>query len=55
MTVDATISADFTLEELSTALQSVKSGKAAGFDGIYPEFIKKRRDEDHRIDFIIPQ
>jgi uncharacterized protein YfdQ (DUF2303 family) len=41
MTVDATISGDFTLEELSTALQSVKSGKAAGFDGIYPEFIKK--------------
>jgi hypothetical protein len=37
MTVDATISTNFTLEELSTALQSVKSRNAAGFDGIYPE------------------
>jgi hypothetical protein len=40
MTVDATISADFTLEELSTALQSVKSEKVGGFDGIYLKFIK---------------
>jgi hypothetical protein len=27
-------------EELNTALLAVKSGKAAGFDGVYPEFIK---------------
>jgi hypothetical protein len=52
MTVDATISADL-LEELSTALQSVKSEKAAGFDGILPGIHKKRRDEDQRMDFII--
>jgi hypothetical protein len=28
------------LDELETALMSLKTGKAAGFDGIYPEFIK---------------
>jgi hypothetical protein len=38
--VDATISADFTLKELSKALQSVKSGNL---------------DEGQRMDFIIPQ
>jgi Reverse transcriptase (RNA-dependent DNA polymerase) len=31
------------VEELSTVLQSIKSGKAAGFEGIYPEFIKNAR------------
>jgi hypothetical protein len=28
------------LDELETALMSLKPGKAAGFDGIYPKFIK---------------
>jgi Reverse transcriptase (RNA-dependent DNA polymerase)/Endonuclease-reverse transcriptase len=40
LTIDTTISADFSLEDLNTALLSFKSGKAAGFDGVYPEFIK---------------
>jgi Reverse transcriptase (RNA-dependent DNA polymerase)/Endonuclease-reverse transcriptase len=38
--VDPSLSADFTEDELTLALQNVKSGKAAGFDGVYPEFIK---------------
>jgi hypothetical protein len=29
------------LDELETALMSLIPGKAAGFDGIYPEFMKK--------------
>jgi hypothetical protein len=28
------------LDELETALMSLKPGRAAGFDGIYPEFMK---------------
>jgi hypothetical protein len=28
----------YTLDEIETALMSLKPGKAAGFDGIYPEF-----------------
>jgi hypothetical protein len=28
------------LDELETALMSLKPEQAAGFDGIYPEFIK---------------
>jgi hypothetical protein len=28
------------LDELETALMSLKPGKAAGFDGIYPKFIR---------------
>jgi hypothetical protein len=35
-----TLSRHFSLDELETALMSLKPGKAAGFDGIYPEFIK---------------
>lgn len=31
----------FTIEELQQAINGVKIGKAAGMDGMYPEFIKK--------------
>jgi hypothetical protein len=34
------ISDGFTVEELGTALVSVKPGKTTGLDGVYPEFIK---------------
>jgi hypothetical protein len=40
LTVNQTSSRNFSLDELETALMSLKPGKAAGFDGIYPEFIK---------------
>jgi hypothetical protein len=40
LTVNQTLSRNFTLDELETALMSLKPGKAAGFDGIYPEFMK---------------
>jgi hypothetical protein len=40
LTVKQTLSRSFSLDELETALMSVKPGKAAGFDGIYPAFIK---------------
>jgi hypothetical protein len=36
-TVNQTLSSKFSLDELETALMSLKPGKAAGFDGIYPE------------------
>jgi hypothetical protein len=32
--------APFTLDEVDKALSKTKLNKAAGFDGIYPEFIK---------------
>jgi hypothetical protein len=34
------ISDEFSVEELETALLSVKPGKAAGLNRVYPEFIK---------------
>jgi|UniRef100_A0A2S2R771 urease beta subunit len=34
------IGAHFTLDEVNKALNKTKLNKAAGFDGIYPEFIK---------------
>jgi hypothetical protein len=40
LTVNQTLSRNFTLDALETALMSLKPGKAAGSDGIYPEFIK---------------
>jgi hypothetical protein len=40
LTEDILISDEFSVEELETALLSVKPGKAAGLDGVYPEFIK---------------
>jgi hypothetical protein len=36
---DILISDEFSVEELKTALLSVKPGKAAGLDGVYAEFI----------------
>jgi hypothetical protein len=40
LTVNQTLSRNFTLDELETALMSLKTGKAAGgFDGIYPKFM----------------
>jgi hypothetical protein len=40
LTEDILISDEFSVEELKTALLSVKPGKGAGLDGVYPEFIK---------------
>jgi hypothetical protein len=40
LTVNQTLSKNFSLAELETALMSLKPGKVAGFDEIYPEFIK---------------
>jgi hypothetical protein len=40
LTEDILISDEFSVEELETALLSVKPGKAAGLDGVYPEFIQ---------------
>ena len=33
-------SRDFCIEELDVALKTLKVNKAAGFDGVYPEFLK---------------
>jgi hypothetical protein len=38
--IDPDLSANFSTKELNTALLAVKCGKADGFDGVYPEFIK---------------
>jgi hypothetical protein len=40
LTIDTDLSAHFSIEELNTALLAVKSRKAAGFDGVYQEFIQ---------------
>jgi Reverse transcriptase (RNA-dependent DNA polymerase) len=40
LSIDQSLSADFTLEQLDMALIAVKPGKAAGFDGVCPEFLK---------------
>jgi hypothetical protein len=40
LSIDPDLSTNFSTEELNTALLTVKSGKTAGFDGVYPEFIK---------------
>jgi hypothetical protein len=40
LTADILIPDEFSVEELETALLSVKPGKAAGLDRVYPEFIK---------------
>uniref|UniRef100_H3AKN8 Reverse transcriptase domain-containing protein n=1 Tax=Latimeria chalumnae TaxID=7897 RepID=H3AKN8_LATCH len=38
--IQSTMSDPFTLNELNAALSATKSGKAAGPDGVYPEFLK---------------
>jgi hypothetical protein len=38
--IDPELSANFSTEELNTTLLTVKSGKTACFDGVYPTFIK---------------
>jgi hypothetical protein len=40
LTINSTKSAELKMEDLNIALLSVKPGKAACFDGVYPEFIK---------------
>jgi hypothetical protein len=40
LTVNQTLSRNLSLDELDTALMSLKPGKAVGFDEIHPEFIK---------------
>jgi hypothetical protein len=39
-TTDLAFSANFNINELESALKSVKPGTAAGFDGVYPKFIR---------------
>ena len=34
------LSQPFSLDELTAAINLIKKGRAAGFDGIFPEFIK---------------
>jgi hypothetical protein len=50
LTNDPELSADFSEYELNLVLQNVKSGKSAGLDGIYPEFIKKRKPKNQTMD-----
>jgi hypothetical protein len=40
LTTDPAISKNVNINELESALQSVKPGTAAGFDGVYPKFIR---------------
>jgi hypothetical protein len=40
LTINPDLSANFSTEKLKTALLAVKTGKATGFDGVHPEFIK---------------
>jgi hypothetical protein len=37
---DPALFAKFNIKELESALKSVKLGTAAGFDGVYPKFIR---------------
>jgi hypothetical protein len=40
ITIDPDLPTNFSTEKLNNALLAMKSGKAAaGFDGVYPEFI----------------
>jgi hypothetical protein len=45
LTIDSDFSANFSTEELNTALLAVKYGKSASFDGVYLEFIKNSDGE----------
>jgi hypothetical protein len=49
LTVNQTLSRNFSLDEIETALMYLKPGKATGFDGIH----KKFRCIDERMDHII--
>jgi hypothetical protein len=49
LTENILTSDELSVEEMKTALLSVKPGKAAGLDGIYPEFIKKFWKEDQKM------
>jgi hypothetical protein len=40
LTTNSALSANFNINELESALKSVKLGTATGFDGVYPEFIR---------------
>jgi hypothetical protein len=40
LTIDPDLSANFSIEELDMAQLAVKSENAAGFNGVYLEFIK---------------
>jgi hypothetical protein len=40
LTTNPALSANFNINELESALKSVKPGTAAGFNGVYPEFIR---------------
>jgi hypothetical protein len=40
LTTDPAFSANFNINELESALKSVKLETAAGFDGVYPKFIR---------------
>lgn len=42
---NSNLSLEFTLDELNIGLTDVKCGKAAGLDGIFPEFIKNFQKE----------
>uniref|UniRef100_H2ZUE6 Endonuclease/exonuclease/phosphatase domain-containing protein n=1 Tax=Latimeria chalumnae TaxID=7897 RepID=H2ZUE6_LATCH len=44
----STMSDPFTLNELNAALSATKSGKAAGPDGVYPEFLKALKPKAKR-------
>jgi hypothetical protein len=39
LTIDPAPSASFNINELESALKSVKTGTASGFDGVCPDFI----------------
>jgi hypothetical protein len=40
LTTNSALSANFNINELESALKSVKLGTATGFAGVYPEFIR---------------
>jgi hypothetical protein len=44
LTTNPALSANFNISELESALKSVNLGTAAGFDGVYPEFIRNCGD-----------
>jgi Reverse transcriptase (RNA-dependent DNA polymerase) len=55
LSINTELSSNFSLEELNNVLLNVKSGKAAGFDGVYPEFIKNAGDRTGKIPKLFKQ